>query len=712
MINGSFRSKTGVISVAIDDGGTATNVEVSDVGGLRYEFDLIPDSPEVDSVQALYSKLDIEIFQHDRGNNDLYDRLLTNLIAQGGASVIITVGGDPFRFFVQVNDIKLDEIERTIKLSCRPRVDSSAKSIDVFDDIETADNTLLEPFLHNDEFPTETLDCVGPEDWIKYALKQVFLNDDDVIFESCPTGLNLNYHQKNYNSYSGGIPDNMVTTVMVRLDPQIFTDTENAVDGEQVIRYEGGKSFTGGGFSDISPGDLLYVSLEGGRLGTFSELFTVDAIISDNELTVVENVTTLAQRSYSYKHAIEYSTETILTIDSLKELAAMEGSIFGYAFGKNFFINRLQRNQVVSISWDDVVDSDIDPYYNPVGGGFIVQLARTYKDLGNSEKNFGAENLGIWPVISGNYELPLITDAKVQAPNVPNARQRVNLRLAPGYPFFNKVIGQHLESSERFLGKYYIPAIPIYIQDAPQPGSEPQVLPPEQWYEDYKPMLALCRSGLNSYIRSISSNGNNIFIDFTCFYAKSIKPWNLIEFVDGPNTDCPARYKGKLFRPTALEYDFKNDTVNAKAYEILENDIASFSQEFAEDIGAIYGESGTDGSVTVEVNVGTTPPASFDAPFIDSAAFEGGRSISAEWYYGDSPSYFYAQIRINFSTWENVPTDFNSDQNWGTSTDPKEGAWLASQSLVSGDVAQIRIRAGAQGGNEASDWSNEVSVSI
>jgi len=306
MINGSFRSKTGVISVAIDDGGTATNVEVSDVGGLRYEFDLIPDSPEVDSVQALYSKLDIEIFQHDRGNNDLYDRLLTNLIAQGGASVIITVGGDPFRFFVQVNDIKLDEIERTIKLSCRPRVDSSAKSIDVFDDIETADNTLLEPFLHNDEFPTETLDCVGPEDWIKYALKQVFLNDDDVIFESCPTGLNLNYHQKNYNSYSGGIPDNMVTTVMVRLDPQIFTDTENAVDGEQVIRYEGGKSFTGGGFSDISPGDLLYVSLEGGRLGTFSELFTVDAIISDNELTVVENVTTLAQRSYSYKYAIEY----------------------------------------------------------------------------------------------------------------------------------------------------------------------------------------------------------------------------------------------------------------------------------------------------------------------------------------------------------------------------------------------------------------------
>ena len=59
-----------------------------------------------------------------------------------------------------------------------------------------------------------------------------------------------------------------------------------------------------------------------------------------------------------------------------------------------------------------------------------------------------------------------------------------------------------------------------------------------------------------------------------------------------------------------------------------------------------------------------------------------------------------------------MPPDFNSDQNWGTSTDPKEGAWLASQSLVSGDVAQIRIRAGAQGGNEASDWSNEVSVSI
>lgn len=543
MIRGQFETKTGLIKVEIPDVGTTETVEISDLSTIKYEFDLIPDSPDVDSVQALYNKVDIEIFQFSDSQVDLYDRLLGQLIGGNALPVNLFLDSDQFGFFIEINDIKLNEIDRTITLKSRVRYNSTATVLSVFDDIQTADPTKLKTFRPDPDVSAEELDCVGVADWIAQGMKSVFTNNFTSIVRSAPTSSPQNYNQFNYTFLPDAPLGDTVGLIMARLNKADFITFTGYTSVNSFVTHVGGNIFTGANFTAIlDVGDKVLL----GDSPSGEPLIEVDVIdiISDSKMELSDAPTTLSQ-TFLWSYRKKNDLSNYLAVDSLKELAAIEGSIFGTGFSRNFYVNRIQEQDVVTIDWDEVTENDIEPFFNPIGKAENEQLASTFSDPINKTLKEGYDNFGVIPVSSGTWQLPKILGGISQLKPIPGNNEEVNLRLAPGYPFLNKAISRVLIN--RYDGEYSAP---------------------ESWNIDFEPILALCRTGLRSYVRSLSSDGRGIVIDFTAFKARSVKPWNLVQFVNAPD-----KYMGKLFRPTTIDYDIVRDLVSIKAYELVDADI-------------------------------------------------------------------------------------------------------------------------------------------
>lgn len=106
--------------------------------------------------------------------------------------------------------------------------------------------------------------------------------------------------------------------------------------------------------------------------------------------------------------------------------------------------------------------------------------------------------------------------------------------------------------------------------------------------------------------------------------------------------------------------------------------------------------------LTERRDVNYSPPK-WSTPTISSCSNNSGNEATAEWVYGESPSSFEAEIRINGGTPQTGM--FVSSTNWGTATNNKIGTWSSFAFFNPGDNVEIRIRASAQGGTSASNWS-------
>jgi hypothetical protein len=71
-------------------------------------------------------------------------------------------------------------------------------------------------------------------------------------------------------------------------------------------------------------------------------------------------------------------------------------------------------------------------------------------------------------------------------------------------------------------------------------------------------------AGLGNYERVFLQPLNSLMIEGTVYGFNSIKPYNAIQF----DSDAPARYVGKVFRPTYLSYSFNRNEVRFKAYQL------------------------------------------------------------------------------------------------------------------------------------------------
>lgn len=599
-IYGSFEGKAGVIAVNIIDGGDNEPVEITGISNLKYEFDLVPDQPEITAVQALYQKIDIEIFQHGYSNVDLYERLVDNIVANGSARVNLYVDSYKFSFFINVNDIELKDIDRVIKIECRVLYDDTTTVLDVFDNIP---NSLIEEFMPDSAVPNEVLQSTGVLDWVDQAMKEVFLNTYPSIVLSSETGLGPDYNRTNYTSIEGDQNNERVGFIMANIEGDDF-DTYGEYDGfGDTVVYQGNNKFKGKNlFAKIKAGDRFRLVRD--NLTPLLDNVLIVSVDSDTEFTSAElnpSATVNEGQKYRWLYKPLINTQQFKAVEALQELAAMEGAIFGTGFGRNFFVNRVLHQEIVDIPWTDVIDIAPKPFWNEFGKGSVTQIARTYTDAENQTLNEGYDNFGLIPTTGGSWDLPLITDGKVELPNARPSDYSINLSLPPGYPFLNKAKWQ--PDNNRFLGKYDTPV---------------------SWRIDFEPTLALCRAGLKAMKKALASDGNSLYVEITAFDSGRVKPWNLFRIVDSVNEVAPEKYRNKIFRSTNIEYDFIKDIASYEAYEILEDDIQDPGLNIS-----VKGVGTTSGQVEFVVNEKTFINASGTGTTSGSVTYTVNKTVSA-----------------------------------------------------------------------------------
>lgn len=541
MITSTFTSKAGAVTLEIDDGGSATTTEITSMGKIKYSYDITPSSPKVETVKAFYAKCTIEFFQYSPTQEDLYGRLRTAILSEENHKIkaTVTIAGNAFIFFVSLQDITVVEKTRLMSVELRPLIDRAVGVMSVFDSIPIG---AFVTFRHNEDV-AEELDACGVADWIDQAMKDIFLNNYDSIVLSNPTGLGAGYDTNNYTSFNGRTLSSEVLLTMVKMPSSIFKKLEEVSADEKFSRgsvfSNGTGTLTGGDFGGLSVGWSIRLINTAGQ----SIFFIIDSIVSDAEIVVSSPSAPVVPVAGFYAinlHAKLATTDAYTALDALQGLAGIEGAIFGQGFGKNFYLNRIQEQDVVSINFEnEVVDMGSEIFYNPLGGGFVEQVATTIKDLDSGDLNEGTKTFGIFPVDSGTWRIPRIVSTRSSIDEIIGNDSRLNLRLAPAYPFLSKA---KAISASMIVGNY------------------------TDWDFDFDPIFSLCRAGLLSYQRSLASDGTKDTIEFTIFGMSKVKPWNLIEF-----TNIPAlysKYADRKFRPTSIDYDPVQDLATIKAYEI------------------------------------------------------------------------------------------------------------------------------------------------
>jgi hypothetical protein len=554
MITGNFDASVGSITLQIDDGGATSTMQITDIGSLNYNFDQTPESVTVDRVQALYNFINVTILYQDEYGFDLWERLIDSTISLEKIPCKLTINtwdaeSYEFNFKLRIGDLSVSEKSGTIQLKLNPNFDQDVDIETVFDEV-ASDASKVRKIKRTST--TGTLisnlyeyDAIGVKDFIDVALNKVFDNNYANTLKPSLSGLSSAYTTEIYDTIQTS--GNKRQLLLVKMDANTFPATDskaklvsatgtitiiNPTFYSTTIEIQG----TGTQFeSEISVGDNIFV--DGRTFGTIS------SIVNDTTMTFEDEWYTASQAPDDPFPEYGISADSFFVVKNqsvmeqpalkaLKDLAGIEGSVFGSGFTENFYFNRLRGDVGEDISIDyetQVVDINPKPYYLSLGTSLVSQRA-DYIRVG--EKQFG-----VYPSSASfeNRGLPNLTDRGSIARGNENATKELKIELAPAYPMLNKGIR---ENDGKFNGDSIL--------------------------QDTALESALTANGLRAYFQALNSISGNIYIEVTLLGAFTIKPYNTISF----GSDAPERYANKTFRPTTISYDLKNDTVTIKAYQI------------------------------------------------------------------------------------------------------------------------------------------------
>ena len=344
------------------------------------------------------------------------------------------------------------------------------------------------------------MQCMGAGSYISGALPLVFDNDFETIVKSgrlSPTAFlfddtpttntgNLQFVMVNVHSDDGFIangeelPDAVgagSVTINSTLDQRFFHIYNSEISQEAAVGIRAVSVGTAKARIILSGGDFIAQGVSEGsiinadgydwavvnvvnsatldveslnsieRLPPTSTLINVDLLIIKEGVTTEfpKNTKTFEQLGFEtqYANGAIYSItrrlkpEEIKVIDTLKEMAGIEGSIFGTGFSKNFYINRLRNDPAtaVTILYDEVIDLKPKPFNLALGGSKITQLT--------DSRRLYAEFFGVWGTsftdpLSVQPRVPNLWTATKYAVGNPNATKAIEIELPAGYPFLNK----------------------------------------------------------------------------------------------------------------------------------------------------------------------------------------------------------------------------------------------------------------------------------
>jgi hypothetical protein len=534
MITGSFISQLGTVTVELDDGISPNiNFDIATVGALTYDFDQTPDSVSIDKVQALYNYFDISAPAFNREGVDIWSRLTTATQFGGQIRASVTIGEFSFGFRLRNPELSFDERSRIVKMRLIPFVDTGVEASTVFNALSGAS------FPVSVQGNVYQLPGVSVLDWIGEALRRIFGNNSPNIILPSKIGLdNDDYPSDLFGLASAG----QRSFVMLNMSDNEFQEIE---DGAQEFFPTGTISYP----PFIDPPDTMEVTGVGTSFDTQLRRFDI-IFINGNRLGTVLNDPTSATlfvmrvdkgntlnevREESFTILRPILPSRIPVINSLKDLAGAEGSIFGTGFSRNFYVNRLRKEGVtrVTLDWTKIIDFAPSTYYLSLGRSFVAQRA--------SKDREGAGVYGRWPrrPITSDGEaresfLPNLTEFESITTGNPGGTKGLEIGLAPAYPHLNKVFRLPLGNS-------------LFTD------SSTTVLE-----------SALTRTGLTSYFQALNNTAGGLMVEFSILGAFSLKPWDIFQF----DTRAPEKYQDRQWRITSIAYDIINNVARVKAYQI------------------------------------------------------------------------------------------------------------------------------------------------
>jgi hypothetical protein len=588
MIKGSFTSATGVIDIEFNDGLVpVTDMDITQIGELSYSFDITPESVTIDRLLALYSNFKFSFNGINQVGTDIYEAMVEKLILANRTInlVITTHEGEAFTFGFEcsINDLEIDERTGIASLLCKPQVaDITFK--DVFEQI-VANNpakvtnygkrNLINPSVNFSLYP-----ATGVATWIKQALPMLFGNSFDVDFVSSKTGLTPLYSTDVYaepalnknmfvllNMADGFMPNDESDSVTE------FTGTAtiqyvNKVNGFFLLDPYIGVTGVGTNFNTANVGDQFYY-YNGSNLVQTGIITRIDSPTS-------LRLSSLGANFNSSNVRVAFSKATFPNerpaIDVLKELAGIEGSVFGSGFSRNFYINRLADTQTpVELDYANVINAKLNRTSLYLGNSLVTQLGvqttvvttRVKKKRSFWDKLFGVQRFGTstTPLPDDPYGTYPSSDGLGNVLTETEQQQRIANRQLP---VLNRVTSGSLGNprASKELRIEVAPAYPL-LSKGKIPASQPIYYIEENQFGDTSLESALTANGLRNYLRALSSVDGDFIIDFEIKGAFSLKPYETFQF-----TGAPERYQGKTYRVSEIRYNLLADTVKVKGYKI------------------------------------------------------------------------------------------------------------------------------------------------
>ena len=599
MIKGSFTSATGVIDIEFNDGLVpVTDMDITQIGELSYSFDITPESVTIDRLLALYSNFKFSFNGINQVGTDIYEAMVEKLVENNRTInlVITTHEGEAFTFGFEcsINDLEIDERTGIASLLCKPYVaDITFK--DVFDQIGSISiHNYSKPRLVNPSVNNLLYPATGVASWIKQALPMLFGNNFGVDFVSSKTGLSSAYSENVYDETPAvkSLPRDINMFVLLSMDsgfmPFENTDSVTNFTGTATIQYVNRSpddprlillnpyiQVTGVGtnFNIANVGDQFYYYN--------GDTLVLAGIITQRDSPTLLRISALGDKLNNTNVRVAFS-ETIFpnqrpAIEVLKELAGIEGSIFGSGFSRNFYINRLADTQApVQLDYANVINAKLNRTSLYLGNSLVTQLGaqtsvvttRVKKKRSFWDKLFGVQRFGTsttplpddpygtYPSTDGigltlsdserqqrisNRQLPVLNRVTSVSFGNPRASKELRIELAPAYPLLSKGKFKRLE-----------------------PASA-NIFTSENQIGDNALESALTANGLRNYLRALSSVDGDFIIDFEIKGAFSLKPYETFQF-----TNAPERYQGKTYRVSEIKYNLLTDTVKVKGYKINE----------------------------------------------------------------------------------------------------------------------------------------------
>lgn len=219
-----------------------------------------------------------------------------------------------------------------------------------------------------------------------------------------------------------------------------------------------------------------------------------------------------------------------LAVDKVASYAAIDGSIFGSAFGVNFFMGKRNTSYNVEISNSEVSDLKFKPSPRSTNA-VIYRLTNT--NVINSTANMG-------------NGFPALFNTFAEQPAWVAASQQINIGVSVYSPHLNFGRTSNVDTNYVNGDAAYDSFLFAF------PG-----LTETLWTADATYTTSFATG-------SFTSNAGIYMIEADILGVDKIRPYEVIKF----DNTVPLRYQGKHFRPTSLSYDLKADRVRVSAYQI------------------------------------------------------------------------------------------------------------------------------------------------